>query len=160
MKKRLHDCDIWEESWFADLSRDHRIFWIYLKDTCDVAGIWRPNNIGIFKRTHRIRIDLNEALAELNKDKERIKVLKNGRWFLTGFLHFHYGSYLNPNSPLHASALKSIEDNAVELGYAYPSVTAKIKNNINIKNKDLKKEVLGENKTGTWQPGIGGRRGR
>lgn len=160
MKKRLHDCDIWEESWFADLTRDHKILWFFLKDSCDQAGVWRPNNIGVFSRIHRIRVKLDEALAVFNKDKERIKVLPNGRWFLVGFIHFHYGSVLNENSPLHSSVLKALENSGVELGYAYPSVTAKYKNkNIYIeKNKEIKKEVVGENKNGTWVPGIG--RGR
>lgn len=56
-------------------------------------------------------IDLNKFLVQVNEDKLRISILENGRWYLTGFIEFQYGSNLNANNTVHKSISKLLNDN-------------------------------------------------
>jgi hypothetical protein len=94
MAKRFTDTEIWQEDWFISLSEGERAFWFYLKDVCDCAGIWRPN-ISLANHLYGFKVDLASTLSKINTDRDRIKVLNNGRWFLVGFIPFQYGRVLN-----------------------------------------------------------------
>lgn len=164
MAKRLTDTDIWNEDWFIELSRDHKIFWMFLKDDCDYAGVWSPN-ISIFKKVHKIRLELNEALKSINQERERIVVLKNKRWFLRQFIAFQYGTVLNTKNGVHRQVLEILRKNEVSLSLTYPQVSTvgpTLEHRVEHTDKEQDKEkekigVLGE-RAGTWTPGIG--RGR
>ena len=43
MAKRFTATDKWGDPWFCGLSVSDRMFWIYLLDACDHAGIWQVN---------------------------------------------------------------------------------------------------------------------
>jgi len=58
-------------------------------------------------------IDVNLFLDVVNQDKTRIEILGNGRWYLTGFIEFQYGAILNPNSKVHKSILKVLNNNDI-----------------------------------------------
>lgn len=156
MAKRFTDTNIWEEDWFIKLTRDQKILWMFIKDSCDHAGIWRPN-ISIFKKVHGSRVELNDALSIFNQDKERILLLPNGRWFLVGFIPFQYGCRLNANNRMHKSVLDLLKMNGVRLTSIRPQIEVNDTPKDKDKDKDIKKGVVGEN-NGTWIPGIG--RGR
>lgn len=100
MSKRDTDTEIWVEDWFRTLSDSEMLFWFYVKDQCDHAGFWRPNFKPFEAITGR-RINQVEFLKKINSDKERIKVLENGRWFITGFIVFHNGNVLNLKNHFH-----------------------------------------------------------
>ncbi len=166
MAKRLTDTDIWNQDWFIDLSRDHKIFWMFLKDDCDYAGVWSPN-ISIFKKVHKIRLELKEALEALNQEKERVIVLKNGKWFLRQFIFFQYGGTLNPKNGVHRQVLGILCKNGVSLSWSYPQVSTvgdtlgtRVEPTDKEQDQDKeKKGVLGEN-IGTWREGRNGRGAR
>lgn len=111
MAKRFTDTDIWMEDWFLDLDANQKMFWFYLKDNCDHAGIWRPN-LKYFEFILGSTIALDDFIDRSNKDKERILVLPDGRWFLKGFIKFQYdpkGRGLNENSRMHKSIIEALE---------------------------------------------------
>ena len=89
MSKRFISTDLFNDSWFMELSTNSKLFYIYLLTNCDNAGI----------------IDLNVKLAEfqtgipsLNKNfgkyfeclKTRLLHLKDNYYFLTKFVLFQY----------------------------------------------------------------------
>ena len=125
MAKRFHDTEIWEEDWFIALPRDYRDLWLYIKDTCDHAGIWRPKIAG-FNKLYECEVNLIEALRLFNQDRPktapRVIVLKNGRWLLTGFIPFQYGTKLNLASPMHRSIYALLIENEVSLTSIRPLV--------------------------------------
>jgi hypothetical protein len=112
MAKRFTDTEKWVEDWFISLPTDYKLLWIYLCDKCDCAGIWKPNVI-LLNHLYRIKINVADALKFLNQDKERIVVLENGRWFLTGFISFQYGNQLKEDCAPHRGVLKILKDNNI-----------------------------------------------
>lgn len=152
MAKRFTDTEIWNEDWFLSLESKVRLFWFYLKDVCDCAGIWRPN-ILVANRIYGFDIELQCAFHDLTQDKKRIIVLKNGRWFLPGFIPFQYGLVLNKNSAAHRGVLKSLELNEVDLSMVIPKIEVlegsrdglgRVNPTLKDKDKDKDKEFFKE----------------
>lgn len=137
MSKRFTDTQLWEEDWFIELEKDYQMFWIYLKDACDHAGVWKPN-LGKFKKLFDCRVDLKKALEFFNKDKDRVAILKNKRWFLTGFIPFQYGEALNLASRMHLSVYELLQKNEVSLTIIRPQI--EVKHRVKDKDKDKEKE--------------------
>ena len=117
MAKRYHDTEIWKQDWYIELPHEYRELWHWIKDTCDHAGIWKPNK-ALFERLLGEKVNLKKALSYYNKGKKRIRVLPNGRWFLEDFISFQYLSradYLNPHNRLHLSIINILLNNEVNL---------------------------------------------
>jgi len=112
MAKRFTDTMKWNEDWYLDLSLHHKLFWIYICDNCDHAGIFKPNK-RMFEILIGQTIDIKLFLKVVNLGKSRIETLGNGRWYLTGFIEFQYGAFLNPNSKVHKSILKVLNNNDI-----------------------------------------------
>jgi hypothetical protein len=89
MASRFTDTKIWEEDWFIEMPIEYQHLWSYVKDNCDHAGIWKPNKSG-FEIRSKIKVNLDSFLEKANKDKERILRLRDGNWFLTGFIKFQW----------------------------------------------------------------------
>jgi uncharacterized phage protein (TIGR02220 family) len=102
MSKRFTQTDIWDEDWYLDMPKEYKLFWFYLKDQCNHAGIWKPN-IRLFNAIIGCKIDLNKALVFFNNGKERISVLNSGHWFINDFFVFQYGGTFNPQNRVHKS---------------------------------------------------------
>jgi len=134
-KKRFHDILIWFQDWFTELPKAYMFFWLYVKDTCDHAGIWKPNK-KIFEFLVEEKIDLEKALEYFNKDKERIVVLQNGDWLLTDFFFFQYGQVMNLANRVH----KSVYDRYKQLGVNLTSIRGLIDLKEGIKEKDKEKD--------------------
>ena len=112
MAKRFTDTTKWNEDWFLDLSISNKLFWIYICDNVDHAGIFKPNK-RLFELLVGDKVNIKDFLNIINGEKERIKILENGRWYLTKFIEFQYGSKLNPNNRVHKSILKLLDTNNV-----------------------------------------------
>ena len=115
MPKRFHDTEIWNEDWFLDMGEEYRMFWFYLKDTCDHAGIWKPN-VRRFNSEVGKKINLDKALQLFNAEKNRIEQLDSGHWVLLDFINFQYGSVLNLKNSCHLSVFNRLNKLEVSLG--------------------------------------------
>ena len=114
MAKRFHDTGIWSQDWYADMPLEYMMLWNYIKDNCCHAGIWKPNKKFIEYIIGK-PIDLKKALELFNNGKSRVRVLKNGRWFIEDFIVFQYGPHLNGNNHMHVSIAKILADNEIKL---------------------------------------------
>ena len=143
MVKRFHDTEIWKQDWFLEIDNEYRTLWLYIKDTCDHAGIWKPEKKFVEFITGK-PMNLQTALQAFNKDKERVKVLENGRWLLPDFVTFQYGHTLNPENRVHLSILKLLDVNGVNLtsirGLLDPNDRPKDKDKVkdNVSSKDVR----------------------
>lgn len=135
MSKRFTDTNLWEEDWFIELPMNQKMFWFYLKDNCDHAAIWKPKKT-MFERLNETTINLDEFLKNINKDKERIIVLENGRWFIVDFIVFQYGKVLNENNKVHKSIINLLALNGVKM----ESIRGLIDHKKGVKDKDKDKE--------------------
>jgi hypothetical protein len=147
-KKRFTDIKIWEDDWFFELSAEYKLFWFYLKDNCDHAGFWRPGKRA-FAAVTDADVDLEKALEYFNMDKQRVRVLDNGRWFLEDFFSFQYGSRLNIKNKVYESVLREYLRNKVPLSslrgidffvvnnkeYSIPEFEVKFEVNVGVKGE-------------------------
>ncbi|ASZ14528.1 hypothetical protein [Chitinophaga sp. MD30] len=120
MAMRFSDTNEWEEDWFITMSGEYQHLWKYIKDKCDVAGVWKPN-VAMFQAITKFNVSLDSFLKKVNGGKLRIIVLENGRWFIPGFIKFQYFNKqqefeLLLNNPLHKSLYQSLNTNSVDLG--------------------------------------------
>lgn len=120
MAKRLTDTEIWEEDWFIDLPNDYKLFYLYIKDKCDHSGIWRPNKRKFSMVLNGKMIHFDEFLSAVNKidentgkEKTRIIVLENGKWFLTKFVSFQCGTSFQIKNGAHRGALELLVANGI-----------------------------------------------
>ena len=115
MSKRFTETEIWNEDWFLDMPLEYRHFWNYVKDTCNHAGIWKPN-VRRFNADIENKVDVNVALTYFNGDKLRADVLSSGDWMIMDFVPFQYGKVLNLNNRVHLSVFNILNDLGVKLG--------------------------------------------
>lgn len=135
MAKRFHDTEIWKQDWFLELPYEYMLLWFYIKDTCDHAGIWKPNKRFIEFISGKT-IDLKKAIELFNGNKGRLEILPNGRWLIPDFISFQYGHKLNPENRVHASILEVLKTNGVNL----TSIRGLIEVRQGVKDKDKDKD--------------------
>lgn len=101
MAKRFTDTDKWKKPFIRGLEGPYKLFWFYLLDDCDHAGIWQVDF-----EVAQIRIGeklIQSKAIELLKD--RIEIFDHGtKWFLKDFIFFQYGE-LNSKNRLHLSVI-------------------------------------------------------
>lgn len=116
--KRFTETQKWADPWFMDLPAKWKLFWVYLLDNCDNAGVWTPN-----MRLAAVQIGENfEAAEALRVFAERIEVLPNGKWHVTKFVEFQFGELSDSCKP-HKSIKNLMEKHGLagsSKGYPYP----------------------------------------
>lgn len=113
--KRFTDTGIWDQDWFIDLPNKYKLFWFYVKDQCDNAGFWRPNKSILESVILKEKIKIEDFLSLVNSEKERIKIMSGGRWFIKDFFVFQYGDKFSPSSQVHKGILKTLCQNGVHI---------------------------------------------
>jgi uncharacterized phage protein (TIGR02220 family) len=80
--KRFTDSNKWSDPWFCSLSKDDKLFWTYLLDNCDHAGIWKVN-------IPLLEFYIPEYKVNMDVFKDRIVILDGGgHWFIEKFVLF------------------------------------------------------------------------
>jgi hypothetical protein len=101
MSKRFTDTDKWKKPFIKSLPAEYKIFWLFLLDECDHAGIWH------------VELDIAEARLGIKLSLEKIRGLFNGKvvefdsgnkLFVPDFVQFQYG-ILNPENKAHRSVI-------------------------------------------------------
>lgn len=91
MAKRLTDTTKWQDAWFMDLPSKYKLFWLFLLDACDHAGIWKVN----FKVAS---FCIGEHLEPSEVKRflvGRVNVISDEYWQLQKFIDFQYGGVKN-----------------------------------------------------------------
>jgi hypothetical protein len=127
MSKRFMDTNLWECSWFLDLSPESKNILQYLDRNCDCAGIWEIDILQLKRKIGYREINLNSFIAEVNKDYDRLTgnsitvkrvmlIGNNSKLWLTGFISFQYEkgkSGVNPNIPAIIGVLNRLKENEI-----------------------------------------------
>ena len=140
MSKRFTETDIWDEDWFIDMPKEYKLFYFYVKDQCNHAGIWRPN-LRLFEAIIEVKIDLKKAIDFFNRDKDRIQILPSGHWYILDFFVFQYGPVLNLSNRVH----KSIENIYNKEDIKLTSIRGLKDLKEGVKDKDKDKEEIVSN---------------
>ena len=101
MAKRFTDTNKWRKPFIRGLQGAYKLFWFYLLDDCDHAGIWIVD-------IEVAQIRVGQAIfLDVAKEKFADKIVEfdNGeRWFIPDFIEFQYG-VLNENNRAHNSVI-------------------------------------------------------
>ena len=114
--KRFTETTKWSDPWFMDLPGPYKLFWLYLLDHCDNAGVWQPN----------IRLAQFQASAQIDEEKalelfsDRVDILDNGRWYIHKFIGYQYGTLSEACKP-HMAVIKLLDQHKIQrVSKGYP----------------------------------------
>lgn len=93
MSKRFTDTKKWDDPWFAELPSKYKLFWLYLLDECDHAGIWKVN----FRKAQFMIGESLEQAEVFRYLSDRIKKIDETYWLVLKFIDFQYGYLKNDN---------------------------------------------------------------
>ena len=135
MAKRFTDTDKWKKRFIRGLEPAYKVFWLYLLDDCNHAGIW---DVDIEVAKIKIGCEITEDRAkEVFKDK--IDIFDDGeKWFIKDFILFQYGT-LNENNRVHLSIINILNKFEIK-PLISPLQRAKDKDKDMDKDKDKDKE--------------------
>jgi hypothetical protein len=142
MSKRFTETEKWRDPWFCELSNNMKLFWIYLLDNCNMAGIWEPNWPLVEFQLH-----LNLAELELKEVYDRIIFTESKKWHIPKFILFQYGE-LNPSNRMHQAVILRLEKEGLNKKLLSPLEGAKDKD----KDKDKEKNKVKEEGSGEKPP--------
>lgn len=111
MGKRFTDTEIWDKEWFMQLPPKQKCLVKYVRDKCDLAGIWSPNYL---LATVYIGEQVFEDDLLLIDDGNQFEKIADGKIYCTGFIDFQYGSSLNPQSPVHKKIIDILAKHNIE----------------------------------------------
>jgi hypothetical protein len=116
MSKRFTETLKWADPWFRRLPPKMKIFWLYVLDNCDAAGVWNVDmDLASFMIGEKFnRDDVFKALGT------RIEVLPNpSYWFIPRFIEFQYKAIredYNPHTKIYESLRKHNLISRIEQG--------------------------------------------
>jgi hypothetical protein len=98
MAKRFTDSEKWDDPWFAELPLKYKLFWIYLLDECDHAGVWKVN----FRKAQFMIGEPFEQSEVLRYISDRVLKIDESYWLILKFVNFQYGSLNASNTAVSA----------------------------------------------------------
>lgn len=104
MAKRFTDTNKWRDEWWGSLDNDYRMVWLYLVDSCSIAGIWKKDFRGL-------NFNCNTAITpEQFREAFKSRIVDRGHYFfIPKFLMFQCPKGLNSNKPAILSIVKELE---------------------------------------------------
>lgn len=113
--KRFTETTKWQDEWFQELESKHKLFWSYICDQCDCAGVWKVN---LKLASFQIGDTLN-ASEILTQFKGRIEDIGKGRWWIVGFASFQYGTLTEKCAP-HRKVIQVIANHGLSKRVGLP----------------------------------------
>lgn len=100
MGKRFTDTDKWRKPFIKGLKPELKLFWFYLLDDCDIAGLWQVD-FDVAEIRIGCKLNKSEILAAFD---DHIILLDNGdKWFVPSFLEFQNGPQLSKTNNIFKS---------------------------------------------------------
>ena len=145
MAKRLTDNTKWDDPWFSELPSKYKLFYLYLLDECDHAGIWKVN----FRKAQFMIGESLEQSEVRRYMSDRIQIIDEAYWLVVKFVKFQYSTL--GGSKVSISALEilkkhgltefiELNSQGVSEGLGNPYQRVKDKNKAKEKDKDMDKE--------------------
>lgn len=100
MAKRFIDTQLFDDPWYMDLSKDSKIFWIYLITKCNHAGIIELN-----ERLFKFQTGLKCMQTVIKELGNRLVSVRDQYFFIPKFLDFQYPNFPNSKVKSQKSAL-------------------------------------------------------
>jgi hypothetical protein len=141
MAKRFTDTDIWDKVWFMELSPVHKCLVKYVRDQCNMAGVWQPN--WKLACVH-IGAEVSEKmLLEIDSGKQFAKT-DQGKIYCLGFIEFQYGENLNPKSPVHRKILDLLDKITISKNRVINTLLNRVSNTLQEEEEDKEEDKVKE----------------
>jgi hypothetical protein len=105
--KRFTDTNKWVDGWFSDLSEGNKLFWMFLCDNVNHAGIWDVN-----RKVAELHL-WPGVLDQIGDLGDRVVEIVPGKWYLPKFVDFQYGPLMGLNRA-HAGVIKILEKYGID----------------------------------------------
>lgn len=135
MPKRFTATEKWDDPWFCSLTIKNQMFWIYLLDKCNHAGIWQVN-------WPLVEFHIKGYQYDPLAFQGRILELNAQKWFIPKFVTFQYGE-LNASNRAHASVISVLEKEGASKELASPMLAHKDKDKEQDKDKGVRDGMEG-----------------
>jgi len=140
MGKRFTDTEKWKKHFIKSLSTVNKLFFLYILDECDHAGIWHVEEEIASIRIGE-NIDIEQAKKELGK--HIVEFDNKEKWFIPYFIEFQYGE-LNPTVNVHRSVLSKLKKYKLNKHLMNCSQAVKDKDKDKVIDKDKDKEMFND----------------
>lgn len=110
MAKRFIDTGLFDDPWFMELSKDGKLFWIYLITKCNHAGIIERNE-KLFK-FHIGISDMDKVIKELSS---RLVTVNGKYFFIPKYLFYQYPNFPNSKVKAQQSAIEILDKLHIDL---------------------------------------------
>lgn len=135
MAKRFTDSDKWKDPWFSDLTTEMKLFWLFVLDTCDHAGIWK-DQLKYFNFVNNCSLSIADLDPYFNK---RLFLIGESVYFIPKFIHFQYPNFNPSKNNAHKGVVSSLLYNGASEGL----IEGLVSNTLNIGKELGAKEGLG-----------------
>lgn len=139
MAKRFTDNEKWKDAWFMDLPAKYKLFWLYILDECNHAGVWKVNfKVASFYIGEHL--EHSEVKRILN---DRITIIDDKYWYIDKFIKYQYKcdvSGLNVKNNAHLSIINIL--NEYDLFKPLTSPLLGVMDKDKDKDKDKKKDLI------------------
>ena len=110
MANRFTAPEKWVDPWFCGLDNQDKLFWIYICDNCDHAGIWQVN-------WPLVKFHIKDFEFDKNIFNGRIEIINESTWFLKKFVLFQQKvsslENLNPLNKCHLSIINILKSKEI-----------------------------------------------
>jgi len=116
--RRMTETTKWADPWFRNLSPDLKLFWLWLVDSCDCAGI-----LDVDMPLAQFQIGASKALpSPLEAFPGRVISLAGGKVLVSKFIGFQYGDKLNPANSAHRGVIKRLSIAGIGMNGDIPDI--------------------------------------
>lgn len=134
MAKRFTASEKWEDVWFSELPSKYKLFWFYILDKCDNAGVWEKNfKVANFLIGENIPEDEAKTMF-----KERIIDL-GSKWFIPKFIEFQYGTLYEHSNP-HKAVIDKLTKYGLYKNGVFKGINTHNEKPARVKDKDKDKD--------------------
>ncbi|MBI5150146.1 MAG: hypothetical protein HZA28_05165 [Candidatus Omnitrophica bacterium] len=117
MTNRFTATEKWNDPWFCGLPPPYKLFWVYLCDTCNHAGIWNVN-------WPLVKFHCGQESFDLKIFTDRVVVISTEKWFIKKFVLFQQKilslDELNPENNAHRAIINILQKEGILRGLPAP----------------------------------------
>jgi hypothetical protein len=135
MAKRFTASEKWEDIWFSELPTKYKLFWVYLLDKCDNAGVWEKN----FRIANFLIGETFTEADTLAIFKERVIEFGDNKWFIPKFIDFQYGTLQEHSNP-HKAVIEKLRKYGLYKNGDFKGINTLKNNSGRVKDKDKDKD--------------------
>lgn len=128
MAKRLTDSEKWKDPWFKKLKGEMQLFWLFVLDTCDHAGIWK-DQLDDFNRITGSILGYEKIIENF---KGRMIPINDDTFLIPKFIMFQYTNFNADRNNAHKGVARSLDGFGITYDQVYSFVRSEKTSFVNL----------------------------